>query len=656
MVRSNRFVKRLAGAALSGFVVIFLVIVTPLAQGPQKIKIDSLDQLPRHNYELSCSPEELLKSSALFKEFASNVRADIEADLAAYEITDNTTLERWRATLVTLDMMDGRYDAALSGLLIMKELQDKPARKHTSGLMDRPLVAALKAAGGDTGSPVFKQVFRREFAAQVKRLPRDIVQNEVEQMKGVLEMFSESMLLGLVSAQFAPAVEKSGSISRDLALQLINVQNFLTFTLPVKKDVIIILGAWIEAGRAGADPLAAADSSAAEAGRTATADIWPGRAVSLTQADLGQPVVVAIWDTGVEVDLFEDVLFTNLGERVDGRDTDGNGYVDDIHGIAYDLNWEKTGGLMYPLGESKSRTRELIGLVKGYFDLQSAVDSPEAADVKGALSSLASEDVGSYLEDLMRCAIYVHGTHVAGLAAEGNPFVRILITRLEPDYRNVPALPSVRTARRAAAAFDDIIAYYKDSNVRIVNMSWGIVLKEIERQLEKNGYGSNAGQRAAEARKIFDIMSGGLRAAIESAPGILFVAAAGNSDADVAFEEFCPSSFDLPNLLAAGAVDRAGRETSFTCFGERIRIYSNGFEVEGIVPGGRQLAFSGTSMAAPQVVNLAAKLLALKTSLTPTEIIELIEAGATKSKGAKQFLLIHPSKTVELLRNRMAGD
>ena len=528
--------------------------------------------------------------------------------------------------------------------------------------MDRPLVAALKAAGGDTGSPVFKQVFRREFTAGVKRLPRDIVQNEVEQMKGVLEMFSESMLLGLVSAQFAPAVEKSGSISRDLALQLINVQNFLTFTLPVKEDVIVILGDWIEAGRAGADPpvvddsSVVADPSAAAAGRPATADIWPGRAMSLTQADPGRPVVVAIWDTGVEVYLFEDILFTNPGERFDGRDTDGNGYVDDIHGIAYDLNWQKTGGLLYPLGESESRTNELIGLVKGYFDLQSALDSPEAADVKGALSRLASEDVGSYLEDLMRCAIYVHGTHVAGLAAEGNPFVRILATRLEPDYRNVPALPTVQTARRAAAAFDDIIAYYKNSNVRIVNMSWGIVLKEIERQLEKNGYGSNAGQRAAEARKIFDIMSGGLHAAIENAPGILFVAAAGNSDADVAFEEFCPSSFDLPNLLAAGAVDRAGRETSFTCFGERIRIYSNGFEVKGIVPGGRQLAFSGTSMAAPQVVNLAAKLLALEPSLTPTEIIELIEAGATKSKGAKPFLLIHPRKTVEMLKKRMAGD
>ena len=637
MAGFNRFAQSSSRVVLLGLAAIFLWTLSPPAKPQSKIRIHSLDQIPRHDYDLSCSLEELLKSPSLFKDFASRVRADLESDLETYEITDRTTLARWCSMLVTLDLMDGRYNSALRGLSMMKELQDKPARKHTSGLIDGPLAAALEAAGGDIISPVFKQVFRSEFAANVSRLPRDIVQDEVEQMKGVLEILSEEMLLGLLSAEFAPAVEKNGSISRDLALQVINVQNFLTFTLPVKADVVAILGSWIESDRA------------------STIDIWADRTVNLSPADKARPVVVAIWDTGVDVELFEGVLYTNTAEQLDGRDTDGNGYIDDLHGIAYDLNWQKAGGLLYPLEESESRINELIGMTKGYLDLQAAVGSPEAAEVKEILLSLSSEEVGPFLENLMRCAIYVHGSHVAGIAAEGNPFIRLLTTRLEPDYRSVPAQPTVETARRAAAAFEEIIAYYKKNRVRIVNMSWGIELREIERQLEKNGFGPSAGQRAAQAREIFAIMSEGLRAAIESAPGIVFVAAAGNSDADVAFEEFCPSSLTLPNLLAAGAVDRAGRETSFTCFGDRIRVYSNGFEVEGAVPGGRRLVFSGTSMAAPQVVNLAAKLLALHPSLSPPELIELIEAGATPGGRSKQLRLIHPQRTLALLKERF-GD
>ena len=64
---------------------------------------------------------------------------------------------------------------------------------------------------------------------------------------------------------------------------------------------------------------------------------------------------------------------------------------------------------------------------------------------------------------------------------------------------------------------------------------------------------------------------------MKSAPEILFVGGAGNSDNDIEFDEFVPPMFDLPNLLIAGAVDQAGDagviepgHFRFNCIGERV--------------------------------------------------------------------------------------
>jgi len=110
-------------------------------------------------------------------------------------------------------------------------------------------------------------------------------------------------------------------------------------------------------------------------------------------------------------------------------------------------------------------------------------------------------------------------------------------------------------------------------------------------------------------------------------PDILFVTAAGNSDNDVEFDVVIPSSFNLPNLMVVGALDQAGDPTGFTSGGMNVRVYANGFQVESYVPGGETMKMSGTSMASPNVCNLAAKLMARKPELKPSEVVYMIENG-----------------------------
>jgi subtilisin family serine protease len=244
---------------------------------------------------------------------------------------------------------------------------------------------------------------------------------------------------------------------------------------------------------------------------------------------------------------------------------------------------------------------------------------------------------------------------VAGIAAAGNPNARLLNARITFDYRMLPDAPTVAEAHRSAAAAYEIVDYFKQNGVRVVNMSWGGSVSGVESALERNGVGDSPEERKALARKIFDIQLNALRDAMASAPEILFIAAAGNSDNDNEFDEFIPSSIDLPNLMTVAAVDQAGEEASFTTLG-KVDVHANGFEVDSYVPGGDRLKFSGTSMAAPNVANLAGKLLALDPSLDVATLRELIEGAADERVvGERTFRLINPKQSVEKLEKRKAS-
>jgi subtilisin family serine protease len=256
------------------------------------------------------------------------------------------------------------------------------------------------------------------------------------------------------------------------------------------------------------------------------------------------------------------------------------------------------------------------------------------------------------LENLDLVDNWAHGTHVTGIAFAGDPFARLIIGRITFDYHLVPETPTVEQSRKNAVAYKATVEYFKANGVRVVNMSWGGSLKDDEDALEANGVGGTAQERKKLARQIFDIDTAGLLEALKGAPGILFVVAAGNADNNVKFDEFVPSSFQLANMITVGAVDQAGEETSFSSFGPMVNVHANGFEVESYIPGGQRLKFSGTSMASPQVTNLAAKLFALDPKLTPEAAKELILAGCDRSGRVN---LVSPAKSVALLEQKIGS-
>ena len=449
-----------------------------------------------------------------------------------------------------------------------------------------------------------------------------------------MEIISENLFLGLIQNQMDPAVEKTGNVSGDMADGLINMRTAVDVVLPYQEQIVSVLQAYIESNR------------------TEKPDIWAARSVDLSASADAQPVLVAIWDTGVDPDVYGDRMFRNQAEQLDGVDNDGNGFVDDLHGIAFEWDGTKTTGALYPLAETaRARLPQMTEQIKGLNDLQAGIDSPESQALKQQMSTMKPDEVKPFIEELGLFTIYSHGTHVAGISVEENPGARVLVVRQAFPYEMIPAPMFKEDAERWAANMTEIMAYLRHYGVRVVNMSWGFSPPELEGMFEVNGIGSDSEERKAMAREVFDIMITGMERAFSSAPEILFVPAAGNSDTDATFDEFIPSSIELPNVITAAAVDQAGEETSFTSYGPTVDVHSNGFEVESYIPGGERLPFSGTSMAAPNVVNLAAKLIALDPSLTPPEVIALIEEAAEESEDGRRRL-INPQRSVELLLER----
>jgi subtilisin family serine protease len=157
---------------------------------------------------------------------------------------------------------------------------------------------------------------------------------------------------------------------------------------------------------------------------------------------------------------------------------------------------------------------------------------------------------------------------VAGIAMAGNPQARLLVARIEFDHKLQPdPCPSREQIERDARTAAAYVGFFKQHGARVVNMSWGGSVGDIENALEKCGLGKTPEARKATAREYFEIGKKALTDAIASAPRILFVTSAGNSNQDASFVEEIPAGIVLPNLLTIGAVDRAGDEAGFTSYG-----------------------------------------------------------------------------------------
>lgn len=349
--------------------------------------------------------------------------------------------------------------------------------------------------------------------------------------------------------------------------------------------------------------------------------------VDLGRDRRARPVIVGVWDTGVATQLFPNQIFVNAEEQENGQDDDGNGLADDISGVV-DMNEPHTRLLFDPGADT---IREYAPFLRGIMDLRAGMASTEPARrVLELMRSVTDADRLVTLErNLDAIGEWAHGTHVAGILAAGNPHAKIAVFRsawageARVYFHRGPTDEELAAERRNVEAIADFI---NRNQVRVVNASLGFSLDYLEGQLryEATRYRTDEEVRAraaaVHARRVENWAW-----VFEQCPGTLFVVAAGNSNRDVVEYNDVPAATEAPNVVAVGAVDRWGGWSTFTnSNAERVPIFDLGVDVDSVIPNGERTPLSGTSMASPNVANLAGKMLAVNPGLTPAQIVRII--------------------------------
>ena len=603
----------LQGAFKPSVLALALAMAMPLLAA-DKVRIDKQADIPRFSYAITQPLETVVRDKATFDLVTAKIREDMESVLAKYDIADKASQRQFLGSLTQLHFLAGQYDAAMASADTMRALEEKPADKLLSGLRLRAMVAAAKETGG-INTPAYLEAVGKAIRKELNAYPYTVIANDIKSYKAGAETLGEGRILGGVKEVLQATLDKTGALSSDLAPGLVNARYALETAIPLKQTLIETYTAYLNANK------------------VEKADIWAARDVALPAAGAFKPVNVAIWDSGVDTKLFPNQILL---------DAKGKPTL-----VAFDVASRPSTGELFPIPAAlQPKLPEMLGRTKGFSDLQSNIDSPEASEVKKFMSTLKPAEFQPAMEQLGLGGNYVHGTHVAGITTAGNPWVRLLTARISFDYKLQPdPCPSLELAERGAKAHQSYVDYFKKNKVRVVNMSWGGSVKDGEQALEKCGIGKTVEARQKLARTYFEIEKKALQKAFASAPEILFITAAGNSNSDSSFGEFIPSSIVLPNLLTVGAVDKSGDEAPFTSYGSTVVVHANGYQVESFLPGGSRVGLSGTSMASPNVANLAAKLLAAKPALKPTEVIAIIRDTADKTTDGRRTLM-NPAKAM----------
>jgi subtilisin family serine protease len=195
-----------------------------------------------------------------------------------------------------------------------------------------------------------------------------------------------------------------------------------------------------------------------------------------------------------------------------------------------------------------------------------------------------------------------HGTHVSGtIGAVGNEGVGVVGVNWNVSIMGLKFLSasgSGSTADAIECINYAVLMKNRGVNIRALNNSWG-----------GGGF----------SQALMDSI------VAANTAGILFVAAAGNSNANNDTTPSFPSNYDVPNVLAVASTTRTDAKSSFSSFGATtVDLGAPGSDILSTIPGNGYAIFSGTSMATPHVTGAAALVLSINDSLSVTELKQIL--------------------------------
>lgn len=335
-------------------------------------------------------------------------------------------------------------------------------------------------------------------------------------------------------------------------------------------------------------------------------------------------------------------------------DDDRNGKVDDVVG----WNFVEDYGQVFfrehlsSVSEQVFKIFEILGRIQS--NRQTADDEKYW---KENVLGLPKEQKDKLLAELNFYGQYSHGTHVAGIIASIAPDSRMMSARVFPDTppstqaaETVELLSSTKgiadffyklLANISNATFQKAASYLQEQRIDVANYSLGVSLQMIARaSLGLQGVKEpTEAQISAETIKIYNQYEPVGKKWIGSAPNTLFILAAGNDGTNNDKLPAFPANIRMPNSITVAATQDFSQLAEFSNVGlKAVDVAAPGVAIRSSVPSlnnQQTLPMSGTSMAAPYVAGLAARIKDINPKLNPSEIKQILIDTVDKKEWLK---------------------
>ena len=227
-------------------------------------------------------------------------------------------------------------------------------------------------------------------------------------------------------------------------------------------------------------------------------------------------------------------------------------------------------------------------------------------DVYGANFVEADAPTGNPMDDNN------HGTHCAGtIGAKGNDSYGITGVNWNTSLMAVKFLSGEGSGTLEGGI--NSIKYAQKMGAKVMSNSWGA-----------SGF----------SQALYDAVAETVDA------DVLFVAAAGNSNADTDSTPHMPSSFNIANVVSVAASTNVNTRASFSNYGKRsVHVAAPGNYIYSTVAGGGYDSYRGTSMACPHVSGIAALVWAYNKDMTAVQLKERLIKTSTPLSSWKKLVV-----------------
>ena len=368
--------------------------------------------------------------------------------------------------------------------------------------------------------------------------------------------------------------------------------------------------------------------------------------VLFSTASVSLAATVAIIDSGVDYKhkALADTMWTNPNDS--STDDTGATYKADTHG----WNFAENNNQIIDYKYVGTFSRDCYRMI----EIQGKILRGIATDEEKAWYKSKKEDA-TFLKEMQKFGNFIHGTHVSGISSNESNAAQIVGIKLIPTETPGAKIaapvgkvgnPMVTmmlgmVAKRQATLLVKTGKYTKAVQARVANGSFGTsvnAVKPVVAQLAKQITGADPTEAEIQeyAISLVNSMLKECAAFPAASPNTLFVFAAGNDGTSNDQLPASPANIKADNTIAVAATMGDEKIASFSNYGvKNVDIAAPGVIIRSSIPGDEFLELSGTSMAAPYVTNIAARVQEANPSLAPAGVKKILVSTVDKKEWLK---------------------